>query len=135
MGLTATQLLADQAYWFADFPQENFTVGATTYACVVPRVINGNDWQMGGLKDEPKASVIFNRNAAPLPSAIPEGTIVSFRGENWRVVSVRHDWANSPMLVELESARLKAAAPEESLTTPGGEVLIETPGGVDIEKA
>lgn len=122
--MTAAQLLADQAPWFADFPPETLIIGGVSYSVLTPRAEDRNDWQMGGLHDEPRLSVIFNRNAAPLPSAIPAGSLVTFRGANFRIVRVQEDHPQSPLLVELESARILP----EPVVTPLGDRLI-TPGG------
>lgn len=118
MPITTEQLLADQAFWFADFPTESLTISeGGTYNVIVVRAEDRNNWELGGLKDEPRVSVIFNRNSAPLPADIPPGTQVSLRSKSWRVVSVRHDFGQSPMMVELESANLHTTGAESSFVT------------------
>lgn len=122
--ISAAQLLADQAFMFGDFPNETVTIpmNGTSYNCLVPRAEKRNDWEFGGLKDMPRATILIQRNDI---DTLPEqGDRVGFRDEAWTVLSVRHDFEQSPVMIELESAH-SAEMPESAsgLTTGAGAML------------
>lgn len=121
--ITAAQLLADQAWWFADLPSETITIGSTDYSVKVPRADDRNDWDFGGRKDESTLNVIFDRNSAPDPSDIVPGTVVGFRSGRWRVMVVRHDFPQSPLMVELRNARMAETVDNPFLTADSGETV------------
>jgi hypothetical protein len=133
MALTAVQLLSDQAFLFGDFPLETVTIplDGTSYDCLVPRAEKRNDWEFGGLKQAPRATILIQRSTiATLPD---QGDMVGFRLESWRVLSVRHDFAEAPVMIELESAHsalmpsdaptLKTGAGDELLTGAGEPLM------------
>jgi hypothetical protein len=128
MALTAAQLLADQAYLFDDFPRETVTIGGVSYECLVPRAENRNDWEMGGLNDMPRVTVLIDRN--DLTTAPEQGGIAAFRGGGWRVATVRHDFPQAPITIELEAADLPQG---ESLMSGAGQSIL-TGAGLPILK-
>ena len=127
MALTTAQLLADQAYLFGDFPSETLTfpVGGTSYACLVPRAENRNDWEMGGLDDNRRVTVLIDRNL--LATAPQQGDTIGFRGVTWRVVSARHDFVQAPLMIEMEFDDSRFV-PSDILLAGGGGTLLTGAG-------
>lgn len=99
--MTAQHLLGDQRYLFRDFPAETISIGTQTAPCLVPDDQESSDWIQGGQENQPRASVVVERSTMFVAM---EGDLASYRGQQWRVSSVKRDHSNSPLRIDLEKA-------------------------------
>lgn len=98
--MTPEQLLSDaQESIFADFPTEDITIGIITIPCLVPDDTESNQWIDGGLDNKPRASVVIERSSTFIPK---QGERASYRGQQWRIMTVKRDHSNSPIRIDLE---------------------------------
>lgn len=109
--MTSQQLLDDQKAFFGDFPKEPIDIGTEesgiqTYECINTGHRQMNEWQMGGLGEMPRVSVIIERNAIDPAKIPPAGAIVNYRGERWIVLSITKDHLESPITLELDQKPL-----------------------------
>ena len=94
-------LLAGDAVLLATHSTESVTILGTPYSCFVMDSSNADDLVSGGFSPQD-----MHRAAIPraIISLIPsEGDVVTFRSQQLRILSVRRDDAEAPIVLELGS--------------------------------
>jgi hypothetical protein len=96
----ASQLLADQAMVFADFPIEDLTIGSATYSALVLQWREGNSVEFGGFSANVIGKLAIERSAVEtMPT---RGQDVTFRGTAYRLGEVDSSDAAASVTLDLE---------------------------------
>ena len=81
--MTISDMLADQARVFQDFPTETITINSVSYPALVLQWGEGSAIELGGYETTLQGTVAIERSL--LSAAPAEGTLATFRGASYRI--------------------------------------------------